>query len=185
MAVALYRVTITGQLLIESIDQIRQNLQDTFDLPEQQLNALLAGKPLVIKANIDSQQAMQFKKALTAAGLETLAEPMSEDSLISAQSLESAADTKPQAQASAFKMAPVGSRIGPRPATNFPPIPTTDHLSADFSERLAPASEPGPKPPNVDHIQLKEPGARLGEPQEDQKLDIDISHLSCDQPDKE
>ena len=49
----IYRVVVTGKQLIADLDEIRSRVLEIFDLPEKQLEALLGGKALVIKKNVD------------------------------------------------------------------------------------------------------------------------------------
>ena len=241
-----YRVIVTGKKLIEEVDTIREKLLEIFDLPEQQLTALLSDKALVIKKNVPPSHAMKFKKALTQCGLECMVEPMNEESIVEASDLDEqkpsakpvpAQQANPQPQSDsppAPKPAPesvkqptavkppetpqpsvaekpaeavadlsnrsippslvgksgedivvpellvaaAGSRIGPRPMLVNTNLPDTEHLSAGFADRLAPASEEGPPPPNVDHIGVAPVGSSLGEEKEFKPLQIDLSHLS-------
>jgi len=155
-----YKVVVTGRLLHDDVDSIKQKIVKIFNLPEPQLKALVSGKALIIKKNITASNAMQFKKALTECGLECIAEPMDEASIVQADELEAQGQAqdkalvKPESSSpKSFKMAPVGSRIGPRPNIPNSVIPNVDHLQAGRSDRLSPESQPGPPPPNVDHLQ--------------------------------
>ena len=98
-----YRVIVTGKALIDDQEMIRNNLKQTFDLPEQQLTALLSQKPLVIKKNLEASLAMKYKKAIEQAGLETKVEAMEDETLYdAAQSLEhsAASESEPEPQES-------------------------------------------------------------------------------------
>lgn len=241
-----YRVVTTGEQLIADIDEIRRQISAIFDLSEKQLDVLVGGKPLVIKKEITASNAMQYKKALIKCGLGCMVEPMSEESIVEAQDLPSAAvdaaaqrvepispplahalpstsqqtpqvvpqisekitTKEPVAKPPAdLMMAPAGARIGPRPSIMKHVIPSTDHLTADFADRLVPEKTPGPPPPNVDHLVLGEVGERLGVAKTsaqpppkvppldlseagtqigpdkvEVKLELDLSHISLEKP---
>ena len=216
MAIMNYKVIVSGAYLIENLEVVKQNLLEAFDLPANQLQALLSGKALVVKKNLAPGLAMKFQKALRQAGLDASVQAMDEDLLDSpttflddvkpdsAQSAKSepseeevtvsastqntsvvqtattTKDTNVESPKSSFRVAPLGARVGPRPAAFKGELPKTDHLATEHYERLAPEAPPAPAPPNVDHLSLDQLGAQLGQekpqsapPEMNQKLVLD------------
>ncbi|MBD3306448.1 hypothetical protein GF339_08620 [candidate division KSB3 bacterium] len=65
----LYDVIFRGQIAQGTTPaQVKQNLASMFQLSEQQIEAAFSGQPLMVKAHVPYQTAMQYKRAFEKAG---------------------------------------------------------------------------------------------------------------------
>ena len=155
---------LTGKHVLEEVEEIRSRLSEIFDLPEQELSAIVSGKPLTIKKNIPAPSAMKYKKALSQCGLECLIEPMDEPSLLDAEDLESAKRREVPTQTQVTTPAPAPAQEAKTPAataSDSVPSPVAAKSSGDAKMILAPAgARIGPRPsvarhdiPSVDHLE--------------------------------
>lgn len=157
-----------------TLAEVRQRLQDFFNLDDARAGQLFSGRPVTVKKNVERDKAEQFRALL--AGMGALAELR-----------DSAADNGPSSAAPS----------APRPVAVAPssPPPTAPASGLDGVTVEPPGADvlrPGERRPDVHrdvatgHLSLDSPGADILKPHERQKpveVHLDLSRLRVEPAD--
>ncbi|MCG5536010.1 hypothetical protein [Ectothiorhodospira mobilis] len=158
-----YQVILTGDTVAGADPSgVRTRLAALFRIPEEKAEALLGGRPVVVKKGLDAATAERYRARLEQAGAvaQVAAQPPEESA--------APGDASGQEEGT--------DRAGPGP-------------EAGAGLTLAPPgsdlSDPEPAPPlqvDLSGLTLAEPGARIGEPREVPPLQVDTGELEMEEP---
>jgi hypothetical protein len=194
-----YDIYTTGELLgTTDIAETRSALAKLFKTSEDKIAHLLAGKPQLIKRNVEKTEALRYKAVLHQAGLLVtlkILEAMSTDSAPVSTSVkaESTASNKMASPATTqsnsaetitagFSLAPTGSDLlndNEKQPIESREIDTSaiKLAAAVFITETAPSTRP--PAPDTSHLNLAEVGSLLGAGTEQIPLSVpDVSHLT-------
>ena len=152
-----------------TLAEVRQRLQDFFNLDDTRAGQLFSGRPVTVKKNVDREKAEQFRALLASMG--ALAEVR-----------DSAADAAPSPAPAA------GPAVAPAPVT----APGSGLDGVTVEPPGADVLRPGERNPEVHreiatgHLSLDSPGADILKPHERKKpveVHLDLSRLRLEPAD--
>ncbi|WP_372764248.1 hypothetical protein [Litorivivens sp.] len=195
MSEALYDIIITGKLLDGVGPELAaQRVAQLFKTSPEKAAQLVDGKPHRIKKAVQGEAARKFKAALTKAGLQTIAKPVtSSDTTGSAGSTEAPATPSPATVGNSAQETATGSLdLAPEgtPVLRDEERPEVEEVEVDLSgialadpepwQGSANTSAPIIEPPDFG---LAPPGVEIETlPDNRQKLAPDTSKLTLDEP---
>ena len=150
-----YRLVFQGEVLDgQHAAVVKKKLGEGLKIASERLDALFSGKPVVIRKEVDTDEAARYQAAFKKAGARLRAMPVAK--AVGGPAPQSSAGTE-----AVFDVAPVGELLRPEERHTVAPVKVrTDHLS--FAPPDAP---PSPTPAPVLEIDAPDwPLAPPGEP---------------------
>jgi hypothetical protein len=146
-----------------TVDQVKTSFEQLFRLTPEKASQLFAGRPVVLKKNLDQTQAEQFRQRLATVGAIIQIREVESEIEQSEAAPEATPAVQPSPTEQTISIAPVGA----------------DVLKEDE------VSRPDPVQVTTEHLSVDVPGADVLRPEErkpEEKLEIDLSHLSINPP---